>query len=115
MKRSFYIALVSALLTAGLIQAAPALAQTSGQSEIAVSLVRTSDLNLGTAGGQKQLDLRLAHAAREVCGSASDVDVEGKNDVRKCRNETLARAQQQKASVLAAAGHGATIAVTASR
>ena len=115
MKRSFYIALVSALLTAGLIQAAPAFAQTSGQGEIAVSLVRTSDLNLGTAAGQKQLDLRLAHAAREVCGSASDVDVEGKNDVRKCRNETLARAQQQKASVLAAAGHGATIAVTASR
>ena len=115
MKRSFYIALVSALLTAGLIQAAPALAQTGGQSEIAVSLVRTSDLNLGSAAGQRQLDLRLAHAARDVCGSASDVDVEGKNEVRKCRNETLAKAQVQKASVLAAAGHGATIAVTASR
>lgn len=115
MKRSFYIALVSALLTGGLLKAVPALAQTKGQGEIAVSLVRTSDLNLGTAAGQKQLDLRLAHAALEVCGTASDVDVEGKNDVRKCRNETLASAQAQKSSVLAAAGHGATIAVTASR
>ena len=115
MKRSFYIALVSALLTGGLIKAAPALAQTNGQSEIAVSLVRTSDLNLGTTAGQKQLDLRLTHAVREVCGTASDVDVEGKNDVRKCRNETLAKAQVQKSSVLAAAGQGATIAVTASR
>ena len=115
MKKSFTIALVSALLTGGLIKAAPALAQANGQSEIAVSLVRTSDLNLGSVAGQKQLDLRLAHAAREVCGTASDVDIEGKNEVRKCRDETLAKAQVQKSSVLAAAGQGATIAVTASR
>ena len=115
MKISFYIAVFSALLTGGLIKAAPALAQTNGQSEIAVSLVRTSDLNLGTAAGQKQLDLRLAHAAREVCGTASDVDIEGKNEVRKCRDETLAKAQVQKSSVMAAAGNGTTIAITASR
>ena len=115
MKRSFYIALVSALLTGGLIKAAPALAQTNGQSDIAVSLVRTSDLNLGSAAGQRQLDLRLVHAVREVCGTASDSDLDGKNEVRKCRDETLAKAQAQKTSVMAAAGQGATIAVTASR
>jgi len=115
MKKSFYIALVSALLTAGLIKAAPALAQTPVLGEVAVSLVHTSDLNLGTAAGQRQLDRRIAQAARDVCGAASDVDLEGKNDVRKCRDETLARAQVQKASVLAAADRGVTIAVTASR
>jgi UrcA family protein len=116
MKKSFYIALFSALLTAGLIKAAPALAQTpAGQGEVAVSLVHTSDLDLGTAAGQRQLDLRIAHAARDVCGPASDVDLEGKNEVRKCRDESLARAQVQKASVLAAADRGATIAITASR
>lgn len=116
MKKSFYIALFSALLTAGLIKAAPALAETpTPVEEVAVSLVRTSDLNLGTTAGQRQLDQRIAHAAREVCGVASNVDIEGKNDVRKCRNETLAKAEVQKSSILAAAGRGATIAITASR
>jgi UrcA family protein len=115
MKKSFYIALFSALLTAGLIKAAPAIAQTAGQPEIAVSLVRTADLNLATEAGQRQLDHRIANAAREVCGTASDVDVEGKNEVRKCRDETLARAQLQKASVLAATDRSTLIAVTASR
>jgi UrcA family protein len=115
MKKSFYIALVSALLTGGLIKAAPAFAQANGQSEVAVSLVRTSDLNLETATGQRQLDQRLAHAAREVCGQASDVDIEGKNQVRQCRDETLAKAQVQKSSILASAGRGAVIAITASR
>ena len=33
----------------------------------------------------KLLDRRLAAAAREVCGFASDADLEGKNDVRACR------------------------------
>lgn len=115
MKKSFYIALVSALLTAGLIKAAPALAETPARGEVVVSHVRTADLDLRSPAGQRQLDQRLANAAREVCGPASDVDLEGKNDVRKCRVETLARAQVKKASLLAAADRGVTIAVTASR
>ena len=53
MKRSFYIALISALLTAGLIQAAPSLAQTA-QGETVVSHVRTSDLDLRSAAGQRR-------------------------------------------------------------
>ena len=115
MKKSFYIALFSALLTAGLIKAAPALAQTPAQQgEVAVSLVRTADLDLGSAAGQRQLDLRIARAARDVCGPASDVDLEGKNEVRKCVDATLAKAEVQKSSIMAAAA-GVTIAVTASR
>ncbi|HEX6218793.1 MAG TPA: UrcA family protein [Sphingomicrobium sp.] len=118
MKKSFYIALFSALLTAGLIKAAPALAETPVQSaDVVVSLVRTSDLNLSTVDGQRQLDRRIANAAREVCGQASDVDLGGKNDTRECRKDTIARAQVQKSSVLAAASAhpGAVIAVSASR
>ena len=114
MKKSFYLALFSALLTAGMIKVPPALAQTA-QSELAVSLVRTADLNLATEAGQRQLDHRIANAAREVCGSASDADLDGKNQVRKCRDETLAQAQVQKNSILAAADRGAIIAITASR
>ena len=115
MKKSFYIALVSALLTGGLIKAAPALAQDQVPGQAVVSLVRTADIDISTADGQRQLDRRLSIAAREVCGTASDADLAGKNDVRACRAETLAKAKAQKATIFAAAGRGATIAVTASR
>ena len=115
MKKSFYIALVSALITGGVIKAAPALAQDQVQGEAVISLVRTADLDLRTAAGQRQLDQRLSIAAREVCGTASDADLVGKNDVRDCRDETLAKAKLQKESILAAAGRGAVIAITATR
>ena len=116
MKRSFYIALVSALLTAGLIKAAPALAQTPAQGDVAVTLVHTADLDLRSAAGQRRLDQRLANAAREVCGVASEADIAGRNDVRECRNEVLTKAKAQKSAILAAGTtRGLTIAVTASR
>ena len=54
------------------------------------STVQTADLDLASAKGQKALDFRLVQAVKEVCGTASDVDVAGKNDVRRCRVETLA-------------------------
>ena len=58
---------------------------------IATSTVQTADLDLSTAKGQRALDLRLNQAVKEVCGSASDVDIAGKNEVRRCRVETLAQ------------------------
>jgi UrcA family protein len=110
------IILTSFLITAGVIKAGPALAESPAPaSEINVSLVRTADLDLGSSQGQRQLDQRLANAAREVCGTASDVDIEGRNEVRKCRDDTLAKANGQRDAVLAAAEHGAFIAVTAAR
>ncbi len=112
MKKAIQIVLVSALITTGVIKAAPALAQEL-TSETNTSLVRTADLDLRSAEGQRKLDQRLANAAREVCGTASDVDVAGKNDVRKCRDETLARARGQREAIVA--GRGAVIAVTAAR
>lgn len=65
---------------------APAFAQ----PPVAVATVETADLDLSTAAGRRALDLRLTHAVRDVCGQASDADVAGKNDVRRCRVETLA-------------------------
>jgi UrcA family protein len=115
MKKSFYIALLSALLTGGLIKAAPAFAQTQPAPAVEVSLVHTADIDVTSAAGQRQLDRRLSIAAREVCGTASDADLAGKNDVRACRSDTLAKARLQTQSLLAAAGRGTTIAVTASR
>jgi UrcA family protein len=114
--KAFHIILTSFAITTGVIKAAPALAESNAPATVLnVSLVRTADLDLGSAKGQRTLNLRLASAAREVCGTASDADIEGKNDVRQCRDETIARAKGQRDAVLAAAGHDATIAVTASR
>ena len=115
MKKSFYIALVSALITGGLIKAATALAQDRVPGQAVVSLVHTADIDVTTADGQRQLDRRLSIAAREVCGTASEADLAGKNDVRECRTETLAKARLQKQSILAVAGRGGTIAIIASR
>jgi UrcA family protein len=114
MKNTLKIVLVSAMITTAAIKAAPAFAEAPA-TETNISLVRTADLDLGSSDGQRKLDQRLANAAREVCGTASDVDIEGKNDVRQCRDETLAKARGQRDAVLAAAERGAFIAVTASR
>ncbi len=112
MKKAIHIVLVSALITTGIIKAAPALAEAPA-GDTNVSLVRTADLDLRSAEGRRKLDQRLANAAREVCGTASDVDVAGKNDVRKCRDETLAKARGQREAIVA--GRDAVIAVTAAR
>ena len=112
MKKAFYIALTSALITTGAIKAAPAFAQAPG-GDTNISLVRTADLDLGSREGQRKLELRLANAAREVCGTASDSDLVGKNAVRKCRDETLAKAWVRGESLVAARAD--VIAVTAAR
>ena len=57
---------------------------------IVTSTVQTADLDLSTAKGQQALNRRLSQAVKDVCGEASDVDVAGKNEVRRCRAETFA-------------------------
>ena len=114
MKNPYLIALTAGLITAGFIKAAPAFAEPIG-AQTYVSRVQTSDLDLSSASGARELHQRLTLAAREVCGTASDADVAGKNDVRKCRDEALARATDNQAALLAAASRGAVLAVTAQR
>jgi UrcA family protein len=111
MKNPFLIALASALITAGAIKAAPALAEApASNAQTYVSYVHTGDLELTSEAGQRALRQRLSQAAREVCGTASDFDLKGKNSVRECRNEAIARATDQREAVLSA-----VIAVTAAR
>jgi len=80
--------------------ASPALAETP---IVASSIVQTSDLDLSSQSGQRVLDLRLNQAVKEVCGVASDADVAGKNDVRRCRAETLASLADERDQRIAAA------------
>ena len=63
---------------------------------IATSTVETADLDLSSAKGQRALDRRLALAVKEVCGPSSDVDIAGKNEVRRCRVDTLAKVATER-------------------
>lgn len=101
MKSTILIIAASALVSGLAMKAAPALSQTTAaDADVNVSIVRTADLDLSTQEGRRLLDRRLVIAAGEVCGTASDVDLKGKNEVRKCRDEVLtaARARVQSMS-----------------
>ena len=114
MKQSFLYALFSALLTALLLTATSAPAE-AAPAATEQRLVPTADLDLSTPEGKRRLEQRLARAAREVCGVASDADLEGKNAIRECRRETLARAALQSEQMIASAARRDVIAVSAAR
>ena len=116
MKNPYAIAIASALITAGALKAAPALAEpVTADARTYVSYVQTSDLNLSSQDGQRALDRRLAQAAREVCGIPSDADLVGQNKARTCRADAIARTGSEREELLAAANRGAVVAITASR
>ena len=93
MNTSLKIAIGSFLAAAAVIKGAPALAEPAQPQN--VSIVRTADLDLSSETGRRHLEQRLIGAARDVCGTASDVDLEGKNEVRACRSEVLDKARSQ--------------------
>ena len=115
MTKAIQIAAAAFLITAGILKAAPALAEPA-VAATNVSFVHTADLDLSSASGQRVLDVRLAQAARDVCGTASDVDLAGKNDIRQCRKDVLAKARGEREQLIAAAaGHGGVITFTNAR
>jgi len=97
------IIIASGLITAAIIKGGPAAAEAAPSPEVNVSIVQTSDLDLSTSTGQRVLDRRLVQAARDVCGTASDADLAGKNAVRACRTSVLADARL-KGDQLASSG-----------
>jgi UrcA family protein len=107
--KAIRIASAAFLVTAAVIKAAPALAEPVSP-EVNVALVHTADLDLSTDAGKRALDQRLVIAAREVCGTASDVDLHGKNQVRQCRADVLAKARENGEQL---ASRGAPILIAA--
>jgi UrcA family protein len=84
------------------LSANPALAE----SPVTVTrTVQTADLDLSSSAGRQMLDRRLSRATKEVCGTASDVDVAGKNEVRHCRAETQASLVSERDQRIAAASN----------
>jgi UrcA family protein len=108
----------TALFSLALIASATTIAPTVAEAFEPVTVtssVRTADLDLSSAKGQQALDRRIVNAAREVCGTASDVDLEGKNAVRQCRSETIAQAASQREQLIAAAKSGTPILIASAR
>ena len=104
------IVIASALITTAALKAVPAIAQPVAGPDVNVSIVSTADLDLSTDSGKRALDHRLVNAAREVCGTASDVDLAAQNKARACRATVLADARAQGEQL---AGRGEAITVAA--
>ncbi|OHD03911.1 MAG: UrcA family protein [Sphingopyxis sp. RIFCSPHIGHO2_01_FULL_65_24] len=100
--------ILAALATASFGQ--PAFAQTAPANPTVV--VQHKDLDLRTERGARTLDRRIWRAVVEVCGTPSDFDLEGKNDVRECRRDTMRVASAQADLVVASATRGEPIRVT---
>jgi UrcA family protein len=114
MKKTLMIILGSALATGVAIKAAPALSQPAAvPAQTNVSIVRTADLDLSTSVGQRRLEQRLAIAAGEVCGKASDSDLKAQNEVRKCRKDVLSAARARSSAMIASAPGEVRIVVAA--
>lgn len=93
--------------------AAPAPAQEPlGQRTQVVSY---ADLDLARDADVRKLDRRIGRAIKDVCGTASDVDLEGKNEVRRCRVLTSESLAAERGRALAAAGQPTQVAIAAER
>jgi UrcA family protein len=91
----------------------PALAQ-SPPANPSVA-VQHRDLDLRTEAGAKSLDRRIWRAVVEVCGTASDFDLKGKNDIRQCRTDTRALASRQAELAIADAAGSQVIQISSIR
>lgn len=77
--------------------------------------VAHKDLDLRTVAGTKALDRRIWRAVVEVCGTAPEFDLAGKNDVRQCRRDTRIVASAQADLVVASASRDQLIQVSSIR
>ena len=99
MRQTLLIIAGSALATAAVVKASPALSEPLQPQ--AVAIIHTSDLDLSSKLGRRELELRLIHAAHEVCDTASDADLAGKNAAGQCRADVLARAHSRSIDLAA--------------
>lgn len=72
--------------------------------------VQTADLDLTNAADRTRLAHRVRHAVNLVCGEASDTDLTGKNEVRRCRTETRRNVESQLNAAFASAERPAVVA-----
>lgn len=92
---------------AALLPLVPAHAEPAPRSLV----VSYSDLDIVSAKGRAKLERRIQHAADEVCGGVSDLDVAGQNEMRRCRTETAALALAKADAHALAIVNGRTVRV----
>jgi UrcA family protein len=80
----------------------PAMAQ-KADLDVHTEIVSYGDLDLADEGDVRTLDRRIRSAVQAVCGTASNADPAGKNDVRRCRAETAERMTAQRTLEIAQA------------
>lgn len=90
--------------------AAPLAAQ---PPETVTRAVSSAGLDLTTDAGLRALDQRLTIAIVEACGAASNVDLEGQNDVRACRLEARAKVNAERERLVELASRGTDIILAA--
>ncbi len=103
------------VLRASLILAALVATPVMAQSAPATNqvIVRTADLDLTSASGQRLLERRLAIAVDDACGAASRVDLAGSNDVRRCREEVHERIAADRSRLIGTASRSTSIVLAA--
>ncbi len=92
--------LVTIALTAATLAVAPPVAAEPMPARLVVS---TAGLDLTTDRGVRTLDLRILHAASELCGTPSPADARGRIKYDDCRAGARAAAVAQRDQILAAA------------
>lgn len=80
--------------------AAPALAG-DGRSDAPTRRVRVADLNMSSAQGIATLDRRINAAARAICDTPDQSDLQAKRAYRRCVSATRQAAQQQRDALVA--------------
>ena len=80
----------------------------------AATTVSTAGLDLTTSEGVRSLDLRIAHAASDLCGTPSSADARGRVKAADCRAQARADAgtARNRAVALAARPTGVQLAQT---
>ena len=94
------------------LAATPALSQAAPSAETRI-VVSTADLDLGSATGKRALDHRIAIAVVEACGETSNVDLAGRNEIRRCRDETSASVVANRDRLVELASRGQDIILAA--
>ncbi|MGY4397071.1 UrcA family protein [Sphingomonas sp. UYAg733] len=87
------------LFTLVALAAATIVAPVSAQETVPGNLpyrVSHADLDLRTDAGVRSLDRRIDHVVGKACGWASDFDLAGQNEIRRCRKQAVAAAAAQR-------------------
>lgn len=105
------VIIAAALLAAPFATPAEAQAPAADRTQV----VSYADLDLARDADQRKLDRRIGLAVKQVCGTASDVDLEGKNEVRRCRIATRERISAERDQAFASAGAPTQVAAASER